>query len=113
MAHVVTAIVKPFMLDDVKDALKRIDVHGLTVSEVQGYAHQGGKSEVFRGAEYAFDFVPKIRVDVVVPDDQVELVFETLADATRTGRIGDGKIWANPLTTVVRVRTGEVGDEAI
>lgn len=113
MAQVVTAIVKPFMLDDVKDALKRIDVHGVTVSEVQGYAQQGGKAEVFRGAEYAFDFVPKVRIDVVVPDDQVELVFTAIADATRTGRIGDGKIWANRVTKVMRVRTGEVGDDAI
>lgn len=113
MPQVVTAIIKPFMLDPVKDALKGIDVHGVTVSEVSGYGHQSGKSEVFRGSEYQFDFVPKVRVDIVVPDDLLETVFTAVADATRTGRIGDGKIWASKVTKVMRVRTGEAGEAAI
>ena len=113
MVQLVTAIVKPFMLEDVKSALQAFGVHGITVSEVQGYGRQGGKTETFRGSEYAVDFVPKIRVDVAVKDDQVDAVFAVLAEAARTGKIGDGKIWATPVTKIMRVRTSEVGDDAI
>ena len=113
MVQLVTAIVKPFMLEDVKTALRSFGVQGITVSEVQGYGRQGGKTETFRGSEYAVDFVPKVRIDVVVKADQVDGVFTVLADAARTGKIGDGKIWATEVTKVMRVRTSEVGDDAI
>lgn len=113
MVQLVTAIVKPFMLEDVKAALRNIGVQGITVSEVQGYGRQGGKTETFRGSEYAVDFVPKVRIDVVVKADQVDDVFTVLADAARTGKIGDGKIWATEVTKIMRVRTSEVGDDAI
>ena len=113
MVQLVSAIVKPFMLEDVKAALQTFGVHGITVSEVQGYGRQGGKTETFRGSEYAVDFVPKVRIDVVVKADQVDEVFTVLADAARTGKIGDGKIWATEVTKVMRVRTSEVGDDAI
>jgi nitrogen regulatory protein P-II 1 len=113
VVQLVTAIVKPFMLDDVKSALRTFGVQGITVSEVQGYGRQGGKTETFRGSEYAVDFVPKVRIDVVVKADQVDGVFTVLADAARTGKIGDGKIWATEVTKVMRVRTSEVGEDAI
>jgi len=113
VVQLVTAIVKPFMLEDVKTALRTFGVQGITVSEVQGYGRQGGKTETFRGSEYAVDFVPKVRIDVVVKADQVDGVFTVLADAARTGKIGDGKIWATEVTKVMRVRTSEVGDDAI
>ncbi len=113
MVQLVTAIVKPFMLEDVKTALRTFGVQGITVSEVQGYGRQGGKTETFRGSEYAVDFVPKVRIDVVVKADQVDGVFTVLADAARTGKIGDGKIWATEVTKVMRVRTSEVGDDAL
>ena len=113
MVQLVTAIVKPLMLEDVKTALQTFGVHGITVSEVQGYGRQGGKTETFRGSEYAVDFVPKVRIDVVVKADQVDGVFTVLADAARTGKIGDGKIWATEVTKIMRVRTSEVGDDAV
>ena len=113
MVQLVTAIVKPFMLEDVKTALRTFGVQGITVSEVQGYGRQGGKTETFRGSEYAVDFVPKVRIDVVVKADQVDGVFTVLADAARTGKIGDGKIWATEVTKIMRVRTSEVGEDAI
>lgn len=113
MVQLVTAIVKPFMLEDVKTALQAFGVQGITVSEVQGYGRQGGKTETFRGSEYAVDFVPKVRIDVVVASDQVDEVFTVLADAARTGKIGDGKIWATEVTKVMRIRTSQVGDEAL
>lgn len=113
MVQLVTAIVKPFMLEDVKTALRTFGVQGITVSEVQGYGRQGGKTETFRGSEYTVDFVPKVRIDVVVKADQVDGVFTVLADAARTGKIGDGKIWATEVTQIMRVRTSEVGDDAI
>ena len=113
MVQLVTAIVKPFMLEDVKTALRTFGVQGITVSEVQGYGRQGGKTETFRGSEYAVDFVPKVRIDVVVKADQVDGVFTVLADAARTGKIGDGKIWATEVTKIMRVRTSEVGDDAV
>ncbi|MEZ5322327.1 MAG: P-II family nitrogen regulator [Microthrixaceae bacterium] len=113
MAHLITAIVKPFKLEEVKERLRSVGVSGLTVSEVQGFGRQGGKSETFRGAEYKIDFVPKVRVEVVVPDGDVDRVFDLIADAARTDKIGDGKIWAYELRKVMRIRTGELGDEAL
>ncbi len=113
MVQLVTAIVKPFMLEEVKTALRTYGVQGITVSEVQGYGRQGGKTETFRGSEYTVDFVPKVRIDVLVRDDQVDGVFTVLADAARTGKIGDGKIWATEATRVMRVRTAEIGEDAI
>jgi nitrogen regulatory protein P-II 1 len=109
----VTAIVKPFTLGDVKEALERLGVLGMTVSEVQGYGRQKGHTEVYRGVEYAVDFVPKIRIDVVVDETQVDKAIDALIEAARTGKIGDGKIWVTPVDTVVRVRTGERGLDAL
>ena len=109
----VTAIVKPFTLEDVKAALEQIGVLGMTVSEVQGYGRQKGHTEVYRGVEYAVDFVPKIRVDVLVEEAQVDKTVDALIEAARTGKIGDGKIWVTPVETVVRVRTGERGLDAL
>ncbi|MGH3798072.1 MAG: P-II family nitrogen regulator [Pseudonocardiaceae bacterium] len=109
----VTGIVKPFTLEDVKSALEQIGVLGMTVSEVQGYGRQKGHTEVYRGAEYSVDFVPKIRIEVVVDDIQVDKTVEALVEAARTGKIGDGKVWVTPVETVVRVRTGERGLDAL
>ncbi|RJQ76168.1 P-II family nitrogen regulator [Pseudonocardiaceae bacterium YIM PH 21723] len=109
----ITAIVKPFTLDDVKDALEQLGVFGMTVSEVQGYGRQKGHTEVYRGAEYAVDFVPKLRVEVVVDDASVDKVVEVIVDSARTGKIGDGKVWVTPVETIVRVRTGERGTDAL
>ena len=109
----VTAIVKPFTLGDVKDALERLGVLGMTVSEVQGFGRQKGHTEVYRGVEYSVDFVPKIRVEVVVDEAQVDKTIDALIEAARTGKIGDGKIWVTPVDTVVRVRTGERGLDAL
>jgi nitrogen regulatory protein P-II 1 len=109
----VTGIVKPFTLEDVKTALEQIGVLGMTVSEVQGYGRQKGHTEVYRGAEYSVDFVPKIRVEVVVDDAQVDKTIDALVEAARTGKIGDGKVWVSPVETVVRVRTGERGPDAL
>ena len=109
----VTAIVKPFGLDDVKAALEQVGVLGMTVSEVQGYGRQKGHTEVYRGAEYAVDFVPKVRVDVVIDDNLADKVVDAIVDAARTGKIGDGKVWVTPVETVVRVRTGERGADAL
>jgi nitrogen regulatory protein P-II 1 len=113
MPHLVTAVIKPFKLDEVKEALKDAGVVGMTVSEVQGYGRQGGKTETFRGAEYTVDFVPKTKVEVVVETDAVDRVIDVLSEAARTGKIGDGKVWSVDLDRVARIRTGEVGDDAI
>jgi nitrogen regulatory protein P-II 1 len=113
MAYLVTAIIKPHRLDDVREAVQGAGIAGLTITEVQGYGRQSGKTETFRGAEYTIDFVPKVRVEVVTPDTDLDKVIELIADAARTGKIGDGKIWAYPLDRVMRVRTGEKGDDAI
>jgi nitrogen regulatory protein P-II 1 len=113
MAHLVTAIIKPFKLDEVKEALRGAGLLGLTVSEVQGYGRQGGKTETFRGSEYTIDFVPKVRLEVIVESTDADKVFELIATAARTGKIGDGKIWAVDLDRVMRIRTGELGDSAI
>jgi nitrogen regulatory protein P-II 1 len=109
----VTAIVKPFTLEDIKAALERIGVLGMTVSEVQGFGRQKGHTEIYRGAEYSVDFVPKIRVEVVVDDAVAVRVVDALVGAARTGKIGDGKVWVTPVETVVRVRTGERGTDAL
>ena len=109
----VTAIVKPFVLEDVKGALEQLGVLGMTVSEVQGYGRQKGHTEVYRGAEYSVDFVPKVRIEVLVDDSAVDKVVDVIVQAARTGKIGDGKVWSVPVETVVRVRTGERGQEAL
>jgi nitrogen regulatory protein P-II 1 len=109
----VTAIIKPFKLDDVKSALETFGVHGITVSEASGYGRQRGHTEVYRGAEYTVDLVPKVRVEVLVDDSDVEDVIEVIVKSSATGRIGDGKVWAMPVDTVVRVRTGERGVDAL
>jgi nitrogen regulatory protein P-II 1 len=113
MAHLVTAVIKPFKLDEVKEALRGAGMLGLTVSEVQGYGRQGGKTETFRGSEYTIDFVPKVRLEVIVESTDADKVLELIATAARTGKIGDGKIWAVDLDRVMRIRTGELGDSAI
>src|SRR3977135_1349996 len=109
----ITAIVKPFTLEDVKTGLEQTGVLGMTVSEVQGFGRQKGHTEVYRGAEYSVDFVPKIRVEVVVDEVQVDKTIDALVEAARTGKIGDGKVWVTPVETVVRVRTGERGLDAL
>ena len=109
----ITAIVKPFKVGDVRDALQGIGVRGLTVSDAQGYGRQGGHTEVYRGAEYQIDFVPKIRMEVLADDADAAEVIETIVTAARTGRIGDGKVWVQNVEEVVRIRTGERGAEAI
>jgi len=109
----VTAIVKPFTLDDVKAALEQLGVHGLTVSEVQGYGRQKGHTEVYRGAEYAVEFVPKLRVEVLTDDAGADKVVDAIVNTARTGKIGDGKVWVTSVDTVVRVRTGERGNDAL
>ncbi|MBV9845330.1 MAG: P-II family nitrogen regulator [Kutzneria sp.] len=109
----VTAIIKPFVLDDVKASLERLGVLGMTVSEVQGFGRQKGHTEVYRGAEYAVDFVPKLRVEVLVDEVEVDGVVDAVVEAARTGKIGDGKVWVTPVDMVVRVRTGERGSDAV
>ncbi|SDO11587.1 P-II family nitrogen regulator [Actinacidiphila guanduensis] len=109
----VTAVIKPFKLDDVKQALQELGVQGLTVTEASGYGRQRGHTEVYRGAEYRVDLVPKARIEVLVADAEADAVIDALVDAARTGRIGDGKVWAVPVDTAVRVRTGERGPDAL
>ena len=109
----VTAIVKPFVLEDVKGALEQIGVLGMTVIEVQGYGRQKGHTEVYRGAEYSVDFVPKVRVEVVADDTLADKVVDAIVESARTGKIGDGKVWVIPVDSVVRVRTGERGGDAV
>ncbi|MDQ0777348.1 P-II family nitrogen regulator [Streptomyces aurantiacus] len=109
----ITAIVKPHRLDEVKTTLQEIGVHGLTVTEASGYGRQRGHTEVYRGAEYRVDLVPKVRIEVVVEDADAEPVIEAIVKTARTGKIGDGKVWAVPVETVVRVRTGERGPDAL
>jgi nitrogen regulatory protein P-II 1 len=111
--RLVTAIIKPFTLDEVKAALEQLGVLGMTVSEVQGYGRQKGHTEVYRGAEYSVDFVPKVRVEVLVDDAASDKVVDAVVSAARTGKIGDGKVWVTPVDTVVRVRTGERGTDAL
>jgi len=109
----ITAVIKPFKLEEVKEALSSIDVLGMTVSEASGYGRQRGHVEVYRGAEYTVDLVPKVRLEVLADDDRVEIVVKAIVDAANTGKIGDGKVWVVPVESVTRVRTGETGSEAI
>jgi len=109
----ITAIIKPFKLDDVKEALKGAGVQGMTVTEVQGFGRQSGHTEVYRGAEYTVDFVPKVRIEVLTDDPDVDRVVEVVVDAARTGKIGDGKVWVTDVDRIVRVRTGEAGPDAV
>jgi nitrogen regulatory protein P-II 1 len=109
----VTAIVKPFKLDDVKQTLHELGVAGMTVSEVQGHGRQRGHTEVYRGAEYVVDFVPKVRLEVVVDDEAAPRVVDAIVDAARTGQIGDGKVWTTTVDDLVRIRTGERGPDAL
>jgi nitrogen regulatory protein P-II 1 len=111
--RLVTAVIKPFKLEDVKAALELLGIEGLTVSEVQGFGRQKGHTEVYRGAEYTVDLVPKVRVDVLVDDMQADKVVASIVEAARTGKIGDGKVWVTALDTVVRVRTGERDADAV
>ena len=113
MLHLVTAIIKPHMLEGVKDALKGVGVQGITVTEVKGFGRQGGHTETYRGAEYKIDFVPKVKVEVVVPSDEAEKVADTILQAAQTGKIGDGKIWVTAVDRIVRIRTGEMGADAV
>jgi len=109
----IEAIIKPFKLDEVKDALSEIGVQGLTVSEVKGFGRQKGHTELYRGAEYVVDFIPKIKLEIIVSDDLVAKVVELITEAARTGRIGDGKIFVTPVDEIIRIRTGERGEDAV
>ena len=109
----VEAIIKPFKLDEVKDALNEIGIEGITVSEVKGFGRQKGHTELYRGAEYVVDFIPKIKLEIAISDDLVAKVVETIQTAAKTGRIGDGKIFVLPLDEALRIRTGEKGDDAV
>lgn len=109
----IAAIIKPFKLDDVREALSEIDVQGITVTEVKGFGRQKGHTELYRGAEYVVDFLPKVKLEVAVDDDIVEQVIETVRGAANTGKIGDGKIFVYPMEQVIRIRTGESGPEAL
>ena len=109
----IEAIIKPFKLDEVKDALNDIGIKGMTVSEVKGYGRQKGHTEIYRGAEYIVDFIPKIKLDIIVQDEMVDQVINAIVEKSRTGKIGDGKIFVTPVERIIRVRTGETGSEAI
>ena len=109
----VTAIVKPFKLDEVREALQECGVDGLTVTEVKGYGRQKGHTELYRGAEYVIDFLPKVKMELMVADDQVEAVVDTIREAANTDKIGDGKIWVTNIEQLVRIRTGESGEDAL
>ncbi|MGQ0805210.1 MAG: P-II family nitrogen regulator [Actinomycetota bacterium] len=109
----IVGIVKPFKVDDVKEAVKELGVQGLTVSDVQGFGRQRGHTEVYRGAEYEIDFVPKVKIEVLVDDGDVDRVVQKLVETARTGKIGDGKVWVVPVEGVTRIRTGESGPDAI
>lgn len=109
----VTAIIKPFKLDDVREALSGVGVQGVTVTEVKGFGRQKGHTELYRGAEYVVDFLPKTKLEIAVPSDRLEVVIEAITNAANSGKIGDGKIFVTPLEQVVRIRTGETGAEAI
>jgi nitrogen regulatory protein P-II 1 len=111
--QLVTAIIKPHMLDEVKDAVKAKGVTGITVSEAKGFGRQGGHTETYRGTEYTIEFLPKVKVEILVDDADVDLVVDAVAGAAQTGKIGDGKIWTMPVGRVVRIRTGEEGVDAI
>lgn len=109
----ITAVIKPFKLDEVREALANVGVSGLTVTEVKGFGRQKGHTELYRGAEYVVDFLPKVKIEVVVGDDVVEHALEAIVKAARTGKIGDGKIFVTPVEQVIRIRTGETGTDAV
>ena len=109
----IEAIIKPFKLDEVKESLSAIGVQGMTVSEVKGFGRTGGKKEVYRGSAYVVDFVPKVKVEIIVPNDSVQQVVTVITEAARTGKIGDGKIFITSIDEVIRIRTGETGEDAI
>jgi len=111
--QLITAIVRPYKLDDVKDALKALDVKGLTLSEVKGFGRQGGHTETYRGAEYKVDLVPKIKLEILTDDSQTQSIIEAIVNVAQTGKIGDGKIWVTKVDSALRVRTGEINLEAI
>ena len=109
----VTAIVKPFRLDDVRNALSEVGIQGMTVSEVKGFGRQKGHTELYRGAEYVVDFLPKVKLEIVVADEQVDSAIDAVSNAANTGKIGDGKIFVQSMEQVIRIRTGETGEDAI
>ncbi len=109
----VTAVIKPFRLDDVREALAEVGVHGTTMTEVKGFGRQKGHTELYRGAEYAVDFLPKVKLEIAAADDQVERIVEAIIESAKTGQIGDGKIFVTPLEQIMRIRTGETDKEAI
>lgn len=109
----ITAVIKPFKLDEVREALSEVGVKGLTVTEVKGFGRQKGHTELYRGAEYVVDFLPKVKVEIGVDDDQVEMIIEAISKAAHTGKIGDGKIFVSPLDEAVRIRTNETGKDAL
>ena len=109
----IEAIIKPFKLDDVKEALNEIGIQGITVIEVKGYGRQKGHTELYRGAEYVVDFLPKVKIEIIAPDNQVAKIVDTIEKSAKTGRIGDGKIFVLPIEEVLRIRTGERGEDAI
>ncbi len=109
----IEAVIKPFKLDDVKEALNDIGIHGMTVSEVKGYGRQKGHTEIYRGAEYAVDFIPKLKIEIIIEDDRLSEVIEVIQKSASTGKIGDGKIFILPVEEVIRVRTGEKGPDAL
>jgi nitrogen regulatory protein PII len=113
MPTLVTAIIKPHKLDDVKSALRDSGVRGITVTEVKGFGRQGGKTETYRGAEYTVDFLPKVKIEVLCPDGETDHVVDTISKSASTGKIGDGKIWTVTVDRLVRIRTGELGDDAV
>ncbi|MRN38162.1 P-II family nitrogen regulator [Neisseria sp. CCUG17229] len=109
----ITAMIKPFKLDDMREALSNIGVHGMTVSEVKGFGRQKGHTEVYRGAEYAVDFMPKVKVEIVAEDERVGQIVDMILETARTGKVGDGKIFVEAVEQVIRIRTGETGNEAV
>ncbi|MDD2388284.1 MAG: P-II family nitrogen regulator [Desulfobacterales bacterium] len=109
----IEAIIKPFKLDDVKEALNEIGIQGMTITEVKGYGRQKGHKEIYRGAEYIVDFIPKIKIEIIVESEMIDRVLETIRKASKTGKLGDGKIFVTPVEEVIRVRTGEKGKDAI
>ena len=111
--RLVTALVKPFKLDEVKEALTALGLPGITITEAKGFGRQRGHTEVYRGAEYKVEFVPKVRIEVLTDDDEARRVADTIVEAARTGQIGDGKVWISPVDTIIRVRTGEMDHDAI
>jgi nitrogen regulatory protein P-II 1 len=111
--RLVTALVKPFKLDEIKDALSTLGLAGMTITEAKGFGRQRGHTEVYRGAEYTIEFVPKVRIEVLADDDDARRVADVIVEAARTGQIGDGKVWISPVDTIIRVRTGELDHDAI